>query len=122
MVRIKNRYLLLNILYPGLEKKSNNVTIPDVIQLNQPTTDALTPQALLKGLRAEILQLFGDYGAGAASESLSGKFTLGVVSINANCICSEISFAGYFNVYSSRLATALQDSVGSAFIYECGSG
>ncbi|RFU31163.1 hypothetical protein B7463_g5158, partial [Scytalidium lignicola] len=74
MVRIKNRYLLVKILYPGLEKKPSNAPIPDVVQFNQPTTDALTPQALLKGLRAEILNLFGDYGAGAVSDSLSVKY------------------------------------------------
>ncbi|KAH8808947.1 Rpp14/Pop5 family protein [Xylogone sp. PMI_703] len=74
MVRIKDRYLLVNILYPGLEKKSSSATIPDVVQFNQPTTDALTPQALLKGLRAEVLNLFGDYGSGAISDRLSVKY------------------------------------------------
>lgn len=77
MVRLKNRYLLVNILYPELEKgqlKSNN--IPDVVVFNQPTTDELTPQALLRGIRAEVSSVFGDYGMGAISESLSGNYYL----------------------------------------------
>ncbi|RDL39827.1 Uncharacterized protein BP5553_04167 [Venustampulla echinocandica] len=76
MVRLKNRYLLVNILYPELEKtttpKSNAVS--DVVAINQPTTNALTQHALLKGIRSQILELFGDYGSGAVSESLCVKY------------------------------------------------
>ena len=73
MVRIKERYLLVNILYPGeLQVGTINTNnkpggvVPDLVVLHQPTTDALTPGALLRGLRAEIADLFGDYGAGMA--------------------------------------------------------
>ncbi len=72
MVRLKNRYMLVNILYPELEKGQLKTDIPDIVVYNQPTTNELTPQALLKGLRAEISTLFGDYGAGAVSDSLAG--------------------------------------------------
>ncbi len=72
MVRLKHRYLLVNILYPELEKIKASANIPDVVVFNQPTTSDLTPQALLRGLRTEISSLFGDYGSGAVSESLSG--------------------------------------------------
>ncbi|KAK2624417.1 hypothetical protein QTJ16_006367 [Diplocarpon rosae] len=74
MVRLKHRYLLVNILYPELEKLQSKVNIPDVVVFNQPTTSELTPQALLRGVRAEISSLFGDYGSGAVSESLSVKY------------------------------------------------
>ncbi|KAK6819551.1 Rpp14 family protein [Apiospora arundinis] len=63
MVRIKERYLLVNILYPseiGLKPG-----VPDVVVINQPTTDKLTPQALLKAIRAEVGDTFGDFGSGA---------------------------------------------------------
>lgn len=72
MVRLKNRYLLVNILYPELDERSKISDVPDVIVFNQPTTDELTPQALLKGIRTEVANLFGDYGSGAISDSLSG--------------------------------------------------
>jgi ribonuclease P/MRP protein subunit POP5 len=72
MVRLKNRYLLVNILYPELEKGKEKTNIPDVVTFNQPTTDAFTSGALLKGLKAEVADLFGDYGSGAVAESISG--------------------------------------------------
>ncbi|RKF54218.1 Ribonuclease P/MRP protein subunit POP5 [Erysiphe neolycopersici] len=76
MVRIKNRYLVVNILYPDLEfhKRQVNIETPNVLIFNQPTTDDLTSQALLKSLRLEVLNLFGDYGAGAIADSLSVKY------------------------------------------------
>jgi hypothetical protein len=73
MVRLKNRYLLVNIMYPELESVKGKSKIPDVVAFNQPTTDAFTQGALLKGLRAEVANLFGDYGSGAVSESISGN-------------------------------------------------
>jgi hypothetical protein len=73
MVRLKNRYLLVSILYPELENRKEKSKVPDVVSFNQPTTDAFTQGALLKGLRAEVANVFGDYGSGAVSESISGN-------------------------------------------------
>jgi ribonuclease P/MRP protein subunit POP5 len=70
MVRLKNRYLLINILYPGLDTKPLDPKIPDVVVFNQPTTDNLNPQALLRGIKAEVSSLFGDHGAGAIGDSI----------------------------------------------------
>ncbi|KAL5325714.1 hypothetical protein ACEPPN_006844 [Leptodophora sp. 'Broadleaf-Isolate-01'] len=74
MVRLKHRYLLVNILYPELEKSQSKSNVPDIVVFNQPTSASLTNQALLRGLRAEISSLFGDYGSGAVSESLTVKY------------------------------------------------
>ncbi|KXJ85508.1 Rpp14 family protein [Microdochium bolleyi] len=63
MVRIKERYLLVNILYPT--ELGSKQGIPDLVLLNSPTTDYLTPGALIRALRAEIAINFGDYGSGA---------------------------------------------------------
>lgn len=63
MVRIKERYLLVNILYPT--ELGTRANLPDVVVLNQPTSSELTPAALLRAIRAEIAALFGDYGSGA---------------------------------------------------------
>jgi ribonuclease P/MRP protein subunit POP5 len=73
MVRLKHRYLLVNILYPGLDDNPADRKIPDVVVFNQPTTDSLSPQALLRGIKAEVSNLFGDHGAGAISESIAGE-------------------------------------------------
>lgn len=74
MVRLKNRYLLVNILYPELDNQPRDPKIPDVVVFNQPTTGALTSSALIKGLRSEVEDLFGDYGSGAIADRLVGKF------------------------------------------------
>ncbi len=71
MVRIKERYLLVNILYPDFSKEK--ASVPDVVVLHQPTTDSLTPQALARGIRSEVASLFGDYGSGAVERNLNSK-------------------------------------------------
>ncbi|KAI0520831.1 hypothetical protein F5B22DRAFT_54221 [Xylaria bambusicola] len=63
MVRIKERYLLVNILYPT--ELGTQPNLPDVVLLNQPSSSELTPVALLRAIRAEVAALFGDYGSGA---------------------------------------------------------
>lgn len=71
MVRIKERYLLVNIIYPPDVAQASK--IPSCVTLHHPTTERLTPQSLIKGIKAEVAVLFGDYGAGAFEGNLSGK-------------------------------------------------
>lgn len=72
MVRIKERYLLVHILYP--DELGSKSTVPDVVVLNQPTTDQLSAGALVRGIKAEVSALFGDFGAGAVERRLAGLF------------------------------------------------
>lgn len=74
MVRIKTRYLLVNILYPGLDNKPVDPKIPDVVVFNQPTTDSLSAQQLLRGIKSEVSNLFGDHGTGAIGHTLQGQW------------------------------------------------
>ena len=84
MVRVKNRYLLVHILYPDAADGPNarfpisksNGSVPDVVQFHQPTPDSLTPQLLARAIRDEISLLFGDYGVGITAGSLSGTVPL----------------------------------------------
>jgi ribonuclease P/MRP protein subunit POP5 len=76
MVRLKNRYLLVNILYPDSQGKLPSIKVPDIVSFNQPTTDDLTPSLLIKAIRAEVADLFGDYGSGAIADSLSSSSAL----------------------------------------------
>ncbi|KAH6958754.1 hypothetical protein HG530_010394 [Fusarium avenaceum] len=65
MVRIKERYLLVNIVYPPDPAKAAKSNLPDFVLHHQPTIEKLTPGALIKGIRAEVASLYGDYGSGA---------------------------------------------------------
>lgn len=73
MVRIKERYLLVNIIYPAAGEKYGKTNVPNFVAQHQPTIEKLTPQALLKGIKAEVGLMFGDYGLGALEGNLSGK-------------------------------------------------
>lgn len=69
MVRIKQRYLLLNILYPTPNSSSNNpVTNP--ISFQAPTPSYLTAGSFVAHLRNHITLLFGDFGLGVSLASL----------------------------------------------------
>ncbi|KAH7160272.1 Rpp14/Pop5 family-domain-containing protein [Dactylonectria estremocensis] len=74
MVRIKERYLLVNIVYAPDPVRAAKDNVPQCVVQHQPTLDRLTPQTLLKGIRAEVASLFGDYGSGALGGSISVKY------------------------------------------------
>lgn len=74
MVRVKHRYLLINILYPEPEQYPRKATLPDTIQFHHPSPDDLTPQLLARAVRDQISLLYGDYGAGLTNSGLNGSF------------------------------------------------
>ncbi|PWY91719.1 hypothetical protein BO94DRAFT_533173, partial [Aspergillus sclerotioniger CBS 115572] len=89
MVRLKHRYLLLDILYPdpstwpatsaknALKSLSKSQSqSQSQLQIHSPTSDALTPSLLAKMVREEVAELFGDYGVGRL-----GGAGAGVVSV-----------------------------------------
>lgn len=79
MVRIKNRYLLLDILYPDLSTWPSSSNGPHAAQLaiHAPTSDALTPGLLAKMIREEVGEMYGDWGVGklggASATGVQGK-------------------------------------------------
>ncbi|KAK4187098.1 ribonuclease P/MRP protein subunit POP5 [Podospora australis] len=74
MVRLKDRYLLVNIIYTDVPAGQSKSSVADVLLYNQPTNDDLRPQSLLKGIRSEVASLFGDCGSGAIGPSLQVKY------------------------------------------------
>lgn len=77
MVRIKHRYLLINILYPGPSSTSTRAApgadeIPDVVQFHAPTSDLLDQRLLAKMIREGVGELFGEWGVGMIGGSLKG--------------------------------------------------
>lgn len=80
MVRLKNRYLLVHILYP--EHAENNTQdpllkpaegLPEVVQFHRPSPDDVSAQSLARIIREQISFLYGDYGAGVTFGRLVGK-------------------------------------------------
>lgn len=69
MVRIKQRYLLLNILYPTTSPSSNN-SVTNPISFQAPTPSYLTAGNFVAHLRNHITFLFGDFGLGVSLSSL----------------------------------------------------
>ncbi|TIA86221.1 hypothetical protein D6C76_00427 [Aureobasidium pullulans] len=77
MVRLKHRYLLLNILYPDAEtptKPSTDAELPHVISFHRPSSDKLNAQLLARIIRDGVAELFGDYGSGMIAASLVVKY------------------------------------------------
>ncbi|KAL2141858.1 hypothetical protein VTI28DRAFT_1841 [Corynascus sepedonium] len=74
MVRLKDRYLLVNIIYTDVPPGQAKGSVPDLLLYNQPTSNELRPQLLLKGIRSEVAALFGDCGSGAVDRSLQVKY------------------------------------------------
>ncbi|KAH6632008.1 Rpp14/Pop5 family-domain-containing protein [Chaetomium tenue] len=74
MVRLKDRYLLATIIYTDVPPGQAKGSVPDLLLYNQPTTNELRPQLLLKAIRSEVASLFGDCGSGAVDRSLQVKY------------------------------------------------
>jgi ribonuclease P/MRP protein subunit POP5 len=101
MVRIKERYLLINILYPPDAPSKDRKNIPDFVLQHQPTVEKLTPQLLLKAVRAEIGQLFGDYGLGALGGHLSGKLYITKRTCHGGVRNTEFATVKYLSLATS---------------------
>ncbi|KAL3479327.1 Rpp14/Pop5 family-domain-containing protein [Aspergillus californicus] len=71
MVRVKHRYLLVDILYPDPSstplsaRKDHHAQQSEYqLRIHAPTSDALTPGLLAKMVRDEVAETFGDWGIG----------------------------------------------------------
>jgi ribonuclease P/MRP protein subunit POP5 len=76
MVRIKHRYLLIEILYPfspAKALKDASSALPDTVLFHAPSPDYLTPALLVRTIRDKIADLYGDYGVGIVGNSLAGS-------------------------------------------------
>jgi ribonuclease P/MRP protein subunit POP5 len=72
MVRVKFRYLVVNFLYPEPLAKSKT-QLPDLVQIHSPTPDAFHAGILMRMIRDEVAELYGDYGMGMVSAALKGE-------------------------------------------------
>lgn len=81
MVRLKHRYLLVNILYPedGKSPISSKATkgedVPYAMRFRRPSDDRVDARMLARLIRDGVAELFGDYGSGMMASSLQGTAT-----------------------------------------------
>lgn len=112
MVRLKDRYLLVNIIYTDLppgqapstkvnNNNNNSATVSDLLLYNQPTSNDLRPQLLLRAIRAEVAALFGDCGAGAVDRSLQGTFPMFIYSYHLFTLVNSFSLVKYLSTATS---------------------
>jgi ribonuclease P/MRP protein subunit POP5 len=73
MVRIKHRYLLVQILYPDVPTTLSSKDVPDIVHFRRPTIDDLTPALLSRAIKDQIGLLYGDYGVGITAGGLTGE-------------------------------------------------
>jgi hypothetical protein len=120
MVRQKDRYLLVNIIYNDVPPSQAKDPVPDLLLYNQPTTSELRPQHLLKAIRSEVAALFGDCGSGAIERSLQGsKFhTYHPTFIVSNSLPSEIPLSRHIHLHPPHLARPLPPRLGRARLHE----
>lgn len=88
MVRVKNRYLVVNFLYPEPPTKTKS-KLPAVIQIHSPTPDALKPGFIVRMIRDGVEELFGDYGSGMVASGLKGTLPFSSsLSYTYACACA----------------------------------
>ncbi|KAF2866250.1 Rpp14/Pop5 family-domain-containing protein [Massariosphaeria phaeospora] len=75
MVRIKNRYLVVNFLYPAPPSSTDSKDpVPGLLQFHAPTPDAFHVGLLARVIRDGVLELYGDYGLGMINSSLKVNY------------------------------------------------
>jgi ribonuclease P/MRP protein subunit POP5 len=75
MVRLKNRYLLMDILYPDPSTWpaiSKSAQHNPSLAIHSPTSDTLTAGFLAKMIRESVSELYGDWGIGKLGGASAG--------------------------------------------------
>ena len=104
MVRIKHRYLLVDILFP---ESSNSKEFPASIAINKPCPKWFDAGCLIRLIRFHVSENFGDYGAGVLGGSLSIKYLSQATSTaiircpraHHRLVWAALTFAGFLSRY-----------------------
>lgn len=125
MVRVKNRYLVVNYLYPTLASPSGTKdALPEALSFHQPTPDEFHQGRLIRAIQDGVTELFGDYGMGMVSTSLKGKSSSRFMHSNSyevtsnTCTPSKLPLNSDFHLYNSLSASALRDGMGRPHIHD----
>ena len=126
MVRIKQRYLLVHILYPyptdpaaKNSSKSQENALPQLVQFHRPSPDDLTPQLLVRTIRDQVLLLYGDYGLGLVSSSLISRFHASQIhGLLVKSWHSQISLHRNLHSHNSLFTRTLPPRMGCVVIHD----
>jgi len=112
MVRLKHRYLLVNILYPEDKQPTSQPVrpsasgdVPQTVHFRRPSDDRVDNKMLMRILRDGVAELFGDYGSGMVASSLQST------QIHTLQTALPYSDAKISQSNTSRLQRARQSSV-----------
>ena len=100
MVRLKHRYLLVDILYPT--KNASTRTLPqqdtdDFINFHSPSPSKVNDRDLSRLIRETVAEIFGDYGAGKIYGSLKSTYKHS----HGMCLYSGVTTVVYFSTATS---------------------
>ena len=126
MVRIKYRYLLVNILYPDTaESESRSTTkvsdksIPDLVQFHRPSPKDLQPQHLVRSIKDQVLHLYGDYGLGLISASLNSPAPHSLYGASlANAVNSQVPLNRNLNSHRSMFTHTFSNRLVSSGFHD----
>jgi hypothetical protein len=128
MVRIKYRYLLVNILYPEQEARKTKQTgseakddLPYTVQFRRPGPEQLNGKLLTRLIREGVSDLFGDYGSGIVTGSLVGKNIPPIAFQHENLahpLHSQILLPSNKHSHHPRCPCALPNGMGSIVIHD----
>ncbi|KKY27452.1 putative rpp14 family protein [Phaeomoniella chlamydospora] len=106
MVRIKHRYLLVDIVFPTADHKN----VAPSIAFNKACPKWFDAGSMVRLIRANVSENFGDYGAGAIGGSLSIKYfsqatSTAIIRCPRNhyrIVWAALTFASYLARYSGK--------------------
>jgi hypothetical protein len=128
MVRLKHRYLLVNILYPEQEPRNTRQLstpatkddIPYTVQFRRPGPEQLSGKLLIRLIREGVADLFGDYGSGMVTGSLVGKWNAQFIANHEAAtdeFCSQILLPSNKHSHHPRLARTLPHGLGRSLFH-----
>lgn len=134
MVRIKQRYILVNILYPQdlCTPKQTQKNLPDALVLHQPVRGSMSEGALARAIKQEMRSLFGDYGSGTVERTLQGEssppppivptFTERAPTNRQGNNYSEVPLLCHIHLHPTRLEVRLSPGVDGPHLYALPAG
>ena len=133
MVRIKNRYLLVHVLCPSPKIPDNPSTtkrsadgepaqLPPTVLFHPPLPPNITASFLAHAIKAQLADLYGDYGVGLTALGFSSSYSLilpicGFIFADSRLLYSTLLLPGDRNLHPSSCESPLSPRLGCAIVH-----